>query len=89
MREELVREVRVLREDVGGEVVVSVLAVEQQQVAEGLGRERRVREQEVELAESRGGVRLDVDEGLVVQRLMLGVDELFLSLHVLLISLLL
>ncbi len=50
-RQILVREVGVLGEDVGGEVVVLVLAVEQQQVGEGLGRARRVVDEEVELPE--------------------------------------
>mmetsp|Transcript_64470 Transcript_64470/g.155517 ORF Transcript_64470/g.155517 Transcript_64470/m.155517 type:complete len:233 (+) Transcript_64470:705-1403(+) len=66
--EELVGEVRVLGEHVGGEVEVLVLAVEQQKVGEGLGREGRVLDEEVELAEALRGEVLHVHQRRVVQR---------------------
>mmetsp|Transcript_35995 Transcript_35995/g.119196 ORF Transcript_35995/g.119196 Transcript_35995/m.119196 type:complete len:432 (-) Transcript_35995:451-1746(-) len=67
-REELVGEVRILSEDVGGEVVVVVLCVEQQQVGESLGRERRIGEQEVELSEPRLRLQLHSHQRRVVER---------------------
>ena len=45
-----------------------ILAVEQDQVGEGLGRERRVVQQEVELLEAGGRILLNVHERLVVER---------------------
>ena len=66
--EELIGEVCVLGEDVGGEVEVLVLAVEEQEVGEGLRREGRVLDEEVELAEALGGKVLHVHERRVVQR---------------------
>ena len=63
-REELERQVRVLGEHVRGEVVVLVLAVEEHQVDEGLGREGRVRDEEVELFEAGGGLGLHVHQRL-------------------------
>ena len=44
-----------------------VLAVEQDEVGEGLWRERRVVQQEVELLEASRRILLDVHQGLVVE----------------------
>ena len=66
--EVLVRQVRVLSQYISSKVVVLVLDVKQQQVSKRLRWEGRVLEQEVELAEARGGVIVHVHQRLVVQR---------------------
>mmetsp|Transcript_47163 Transcript_47163/g.81124 ORF Transcript_47163/g.81124 Transcript_47163/m.81124 type:complete len:311 (-) Transcript_47163:227-1159(-) len=65
--QEAVRQVRVLGQDVRRQVVVLVLAVQEQQVPEGLRREGRAAQQEVQLAEARGRVLVHVHQRLVVQ----------------------
>mmetsp|Transcript_45291 Transcript_45291/g.107995 ORF Transcript_45291/g.107995 Transcript_45291/m.107995 type:complete len:268 (-) Transcript_45291:698-1501(-) len=67
-REVLVRQRRVVRHDVGGKVVVLVLAVEEQKVPERLGRERRLPHQPVHLLEASSRVLLHVHQREVVQR---------------------
>ena len=64
----LVRQVSVLRQHVRSKVVVLVLDVQQQQVAERLRREGRVLQQEVQLAEATRRVLVNVHQALVVQR---------------------
>jgi hypothetical protein len=55
-----VGELAVFGKDISGQIVVTVLAVEQEQVGEGFGEERRVLEQEVEFFERIVGVFLNV-----------------------------
>ena len=55
---------RIFSENVSGQIVVLVLAVEQQQVAKGLGREGVLLEQELQLAKPVRGPRLHVHQGL-------------------------
>ena len=63
----LVGKVGVLRQDVGGEVEVLVLAVQEEQVAEGLRGEGVLLEQELQLLEALGRLAIRVQQGLVVQ----------------------
>lgn len=67
LRQALVGQVRILSEDICGQVVVLVLAVQQDQVGERFRWERRVLQQEVELLEACRRVLLDVHERRVVQ----------------------
>mmetsp|Transcript_49220 Transcript_49220/g.145302 ORF Transcript_49220/g.145302 Transcript_49220/m.145302 type:complete len:465 (+) Transcript_49220:106-1500(+) len=64
----LVGEVRVLREDVRRQVVVAVLAVEQEEVHKRLRRGRVLAEEEVQLPEALRGLLVHLHERLVVQR---------------------
>mmetsp|Transcript_9142 Transcript_9142/g.19899 ORF Transcript_9142/g.19899 Transcript_9142/m.19899 type:complete len:238 (+) Transcript_9142:651-1364(+) len=68
LAEVLVRQVGVFCQQAGRDVVILVLAVQQQKVAEGLGRVGRVGEQVGELLEGARGVLLVQNDGLVVQR---------------------
>ena len=62
-----VGELAVFGEDISGQIVVTVLAVEQEQVGEGFGEKRRVLEQEIEFFERIVGVFFNVHQGLVEQ----------------------
>ena len=63
-REVLVRQVGVLGQHVRGQVVVLVLAVQQQQVAECLGRERVLLQEELQLAEAVRGLGVNIHQSL-------------------------
>ena len=60
----LVGKVRVFSQDVSGQVVVLVLAVEQQQVPESLRRKRVLLQQELELLEALRRFRVHVHQCL-------------------------
>lgn len=66
--EALVGEMCIFGENVGRQIVMLILAVEEYQVGEGLRGERRVVQQEVQLFETGGRVLFDVHQGGVVQR---------------------
>ncbi len=67
-REEAVGERRVRAQDLGRRVVALVAALQEEQVAQGLGRAARMREQVAQLAKARRGRLGHLHEGLVVQR---------------------
>ena len=68
LRQALVGEVGVLRQDICSQVVMLVLAVEKDEVWEGLSREWWILQQEVELFEASGWILLNVHQGCVVER---------------------
>ena len=67
LRQALVRQVRVLGQNICGQIVVLVLAVEQDEVREGFRWEGWVLEQEVKFFEASGRVLLDVHQCSVMK----------------------
>mmetsp|Transcript_46997 Transcript_46997/g.121339 ORF Transcript_46997/g.121339 Transcript_46997/m.121339 type:complete len:483 (+) Transcript_46997:579-2027(+) len=67
LRQVLVCKMGIFCKEVGREVIQLVLAVEEKQVAEGLGGEGRISKKMGELFEARVGVVFHLHEGLVVQ----------------------
>mmetsp|Transcript_118045 Transcript_118045/g.376383 ORF Transcript_118045/g.376383 Transcript_118045/m.376383 type:complete len:429 (-) Transcript_118045:3-1289(-) len=63
----LVGELAVLSKNISGQVVIAVLAVQHQQIHEGLGRRRMLTQQEVEFSEALGWLIVHFDKRLVVQ----------------------